>query len=182
MNIKTVLASLSAVTLLVCTTGCFRVSSDTRALRDVALEFAAPGAEEKIEIGVGFFTVGLAKVGTRFIELPPEVRTLLGAVKNVECSVYEVRERQGDISQFLVEADRAMNSRGSDRIVGVIDADQVVAVYVPRDVKSEHNMKLSVVVLTRNELICATARGDLEPLVQMAYSKAEERLPRKAAF
>lgn len=180
MKMKTVFLSLSAVALLICTTGCFRVSSETRALRDVALEFGAEGAEEKIELGVGFFTVGLAKLGTRFVELPPEVKTIVGSVKDVECSVYELKSRQENLAQLLIEADRAMNKRGCDRVVGVLDNEQLVAVYVPRDMTSHRNMSMSVMVLTPRELICATARGDLESVMQLAYAKAREHLPDKS--
>lgn len=180
MKMKSLFLSLTAVALLLVTTGCFRVSSDTRALRDVALEFGAEGAEEKIEIGVGFFTVGLAKLGTRFVEMPPEVRALLGSVDGVECSVYELQGRQENLAKLLQEADAAMDKRGCDRVVGVMDKDQLVAVYVPRKVKSHRNMSMSVMVLTPRELICASASGDLEPAVQFAYAKAQEHLPKKA--
>lgn len=179
MRMKPIFASIVAVTLLLGTTGCFRVGSETRALRDVALEFGAEDAEEKIELGVGFFTVGLAKLGTRMLELPPEVKSILGSVDGVECSVYELRGRQDDLSQLLKEADKAMNKRGCDRVVGVLDREQLVAVYVPRDVTSHRNMTMSVMVLTQRELICATARGDLEPVMQIAYAKAQENLPKK---
>jgi hypothetical protein len=179
MKMKTVFTSIVAVALLIGTTGCFRVGSETRALRDVALEFGADGAEEKIELGVGFFTVGLAKLGTRMLEMPPEVKSILGSVDGVECSVYELRGRQDDLGQLLTEADKVMSKRGCDRVVGVVDGDQLVAIYVPREMNSHRNMAMSVMVLTKRELICATARGDLEPVLQMAYAKAQERLPKK---
>lgn len=179
MKIKTVYASVIAVALLLGTTGCFRVGSETRALRDVALEFGAEGAEEKVELGVGFFTVGLAKLGTRFVEVPPEVKEILGSVDGVECSVYELRGRQGDPGQLLAEADKAMRNLGCDRVVGVIDGEQFVAVYVPENMNSHRNMSLSVMVLTKRELICATARGDLEPVLQLVYGKAQEKMPKR---
>jgi hypothetical protein len=167
-----------AVALLLGTTGCFRVGSETRALRDVALEFGAEGAEEKIELGVGFFTVGLAKLGTRMLEAPPEVKALLGSVDGVECSVYQLRGRQGDLAELLAEADKAMEKWGCERVVGVVDREQFVAVYVPREMNSHRNASMSVLVMTKRELICATARGDLEPVLQIAYGKAREHMPK----
>ena len=179
MKMKTVYASVIAVALLLATTGCFRVGSETRALRDVALEFGADGAEEKIEVGVGFFTVGLAKLGTRLLDVPPEVKEILGSVDGVECSVYELRGRQDDLSQLLVEADKEMSKRGCDRVVGVNDGEHLVAVYVPREMNSHRNASISVMVLTKRELVCATARGDLEPVLQMAYGKVREKMPKR---
>lgn len=181
MKMKTMFAGVMAVALLLGTTGCFRVGSDTRALRDVALEFGAEGAEEKIEFGVGFFTVGLAKLGTRFVEMPPEIKSILGSVDGVECSVYETRGQPENLAVLLKEADKAMDKRGCDRVVGVLDNEQLIAVYVPRGVNSHRNMSISVMVLTKRELICASARGDLEPVMQMAFAKAHENLPKKTA-
>ncbi|HEX7861346.1 MAG TPA: hypothetical protein VF773_13520 [Verrucomicrobiae bacterium] len=175
---KTISTTFFAVALLLCGTGCFRVSSDTRALRDVALEFNE-NAEEKIEIGAGFFTVGLVKFGARFVELPPEAKTVLGSVHGVECSVYQLQSDSADHAKLLIEADKAMSKRGCDRIVGVIDENQLVAVYAPRDQSSHRNMAFSVMVLTGRELVCATARGDLEPVLQLAYAKSQEHLPKK---
>ena len=179
MKFNRIFTSITAVAVLLCTTGCFRVSSETRALRDVALEFGVDGAEEKIELGVGFFTVGLAKLGTRFVEMPAEARSILGSVKGVECSVYEIQSQKRDLAELLKRADEAMDQQGCERVVGVIDAEQLVAVYVPRRATSHRNLSMSVMVLTQRELVCATARGDLEPVVQMAFAKAQEHLPKK---
>jgi len=179
MKIDKVLTGVVLGLGLLCTTGCFRVSSDTRALRDVGLEFVGTGAEEKIELGVGFLTVGLAKLGARFVEMPPEAKAILGSGKNVECSVYEVRARKQDFAEVMTQADKAMSKRGADRVVGVIDGEQLIAVYVPRDADSIRNMSMSVLVLTKRELICATARGDLDAVVAMAYARMQENLPKK---
>jgi hypothetical protein len=177
MNFRKIIATTIAGLALLCTTGCFRVSSETRALRDAGLEFGVTDAEEKIELGVGFFTVGLAKFGTRFVDMPPEVKMVLGSVKGVECSVYEIEGRKNDLSKVLAQADKAMNKRGCDRVVGVVHDRQLVAVYMPRNVTSYHNMSISVLVLNDQQLVCATARGDLEPVVQLALDKAHEHLP-----
>ena len=174
---KTIITTLFALALLLCGTGCFRVSSETRALRDVALEFNE-NAEEKIEIGAGFFTVGLVKLGARLVELPPEAKSVLGSVHGVECSVYQLQSDASDHAKLLIKADKAMSKRGRDRIVGVIDDNQLVAVYAPRDQSSHRNMTFSVMVVTGRELVCATARGDLEPVLQLAYAKSQQHLPK----
>ena len=178
MNWARLMGAMVAAGLLLATTGCFRVSSDTQALRDVALELSTAQAEEKIELGVGFFTVGLAKLGARFVEMPPEARSLLGSVDNVECSVYELRGGESNFAEVLSQADEMMEKRGSDRVVGVLDSDQLIAVYMPRNVTSHRNMALSVMVLTRRELICTSASGDLESVLQLAMTKAQEQFPK----
>ena len=177
MNMKRALISGSLAVVILFTTGCFQVGSETRALRDAALEIGALEAEEKIEFGVGFFTVGLAKLGTRFVDMPPEVKDILGSVDGAECSVYDVRGGTKDMAKILREADKAMDKRGFDRVVGVVERRQLVAVYIPRNVKSHRNLSISVLVLDEKQLVCATARGDLEPVVQLALNKTKVHLP-----
>src|SRR5688500_20237846 len=105
MNCTRLFIAMVAAGLLIATTVCFRVSSETQALRDVALKLQTGEAEEKIELGVGFFTVGLAKLCARFVELQPEVRCILGSVDGVECSVYELRDPASNLDEVLSQAD-----------------------------------------------------------------------------
>lgn len=181
MNMHRMITSAVAGLALLFTTGCFRVGSETRALRDAGLEFGVKEGEEKIELGVGFFTVGLAKLGTKYIDMPPEAKMILGSVNGAECSVYEIQGLKKDLSQVLAQADKAMDKRGCDRVVGVVSKRDLVAVYVPRNMSSHRNMSISVLVLNENQMVCATARGDLEPVVQMALEKAKEHMPEHPA-
>lgn len=163
---------------LVCATGCFRVSSDTRALRDAGLEIAGEGAQEQIELGVGFFTVGLAKLGAKFLELPPEAKIVMDSVRGAECSIYELQRHKSNLAAVLARADKAMQKRGRERILGVIDGRELVAVYIPRSMKSHRDLDVSVLVLNQEQLVCVSARGDMEPLLQVALEKAKEQMPR----
>jgi hypothetical protein len=134
---------------------------------------------KKSRSAVGFFTVGLAKLATKYVDIPPEARTALSSLKQAECSVYEVHQRRRSLSAILAEADKAMEARGYDRLVGVIHEKQLVAVYVPHDMNSAHDLKASVLVLDGKQLVCATARADARDLVQLAMSKVREELPAK---
>jgi hypothetical protein len=177
MNTSRLLALCAISALLLTSTGCFRVGSETAALRDAALDSGFGRADEKIEVGVGFFTVGLARLASKYVDLPPEARTAIGSLKQAECAVYEVHDRRGSLSSVLMEADRAMDSRGCERLVGVIQHNQLVAVYVPRDMDSARNVKASVIVLDRRQLVCVTARADASDLMQLAMSKIRENHP-----
>jgi len=165
------LSFCAAVLLLVTGTGCFRVSSETRALRDAALDSGFARAEEKIEFGVGFFTVGLAKLATHYIDIPPEARTALSSLKQAECAIYQVQQRRESLASILMEADKAMESRGCERLVGVIQKRQLVAVYVPRDMNSAQDLKASVLVLDGKQLVCVTARANASDLLRLALNK-----------
>jgi hypothetical protein len=171
MKVTRFISICAASLLIVTTTGCFRVSSETQALRDAALDSGFARADEKIEFGIGFFTVGLAKLASRYIDIPPEARTALSSLKQAECAVYEVHQRRDSLASVLREADKAMESRGCERLVGLIQDRQLVAVYVPRDMKSAHDVKASILILNGKQLVCATARADARDLVQLALGK-----------
>ena len=117
MKLTRILLAASLGLVLLTGTGCFRVSSETRVLRDAALENGVDGAEETIEFGVGFFTVGLVKLGARFVELPPEAKMAIGSVDGAEVSIYELHGKKGDPAVVLKAADKGMSKRGWERVV-----------------------------------------------------------------
>jgi hypothetical protein len=175
---KQVLSILLASSCLLGTTGCFRVGSETSALRDAALDNGLSSAEQKIEVGVGMFTIGAARLAVHYIkDVPDEARTILGSVKGAEVSVYRVHDRTGKMTAILAAADDAMKARHCTRLVGVIHEDQLVAVYVPCEMDSPRNVKTSVLVLNRDNLVCATAHADIRDLLDLAMEKIEEKAP-----
>jgi len=156
--------------------GCFGVSSETRALRDAALDSTSK-AEEKFEFGLGFLTFGTAKVALKYVDLPEEARTALAAVHGAEVSVYDLAHRCEKLGNVMAAADRAMQRCGNARLVGVVHEGQLVAVYVPRKMDSTRNVKISVLVLNERQLFCASARGNVEDLIEIGFEKAREKFP-----
>ena len=158
-------------------TGCFKVSSDVGALRDSIMKAAPAEWEEQIEIGVGPLTLNLARAGLAFVDLEPEARTAFQAVRSAEVGVYNLRsERQPlDHAAMLSAADKTMADRGWDRVVGVMNRRELVAVYVPGQVRSTRNVKFCLVAVNGQELVVASARSNLEPLMEMAWNRANHR-------
>jgi hypothetical protein len=166
--------------LLLTATGCFRVSSETRALRDAALDNGLKGADEKIELALGRLTFSAANFGLSFVQsqdIPPEARMLLNSVKGAEVSVHQFDRGSGDLSKILAAADRALEKRGCERLVGVINDRNLVAVYVPRKMRSAKDIRFSVLILNDENLVCASARGDVRAILDFAMAKAHEQLP-----
>lgn len=165
--------------LVVFGSGCFRVSRDTAVLRDAVIENSSGSWDEKIEFGVGRLTFAAAQFGSRYVDLPDEARVVLGAASAGEVGVYECHGARtaDDRAKMLTEADEKLAKRGWDRLVGVMQDDQLVAVYVPSDVKSLRSMKVCVLVLNGSQLVCASARASIEPLLGLALEKAELQLP-----
>ena len=60
-----------------------------------------------------------------------------------------------------------MSRRGWDRLVGVVDSDQTVAVYVPARSGRELQLDACILVVNRENLIVVSGRTDLEPLLEL---------------
>ena len=153
--------------------GCFRVSSDVGALRDSVMKTVSAKQEKQIEIGIGPLTLNLARAGLSFVDLEPEVRKALHVVRSAEVGVYKLRNERQRLNHaaLLSAADKTMTDRGWDRVVGVINRRELVAIYVPRQAGSTRNMKVCLVVLNEQELVVASARSDLEPLMELASNR-----------
>jgi hypothetical protein len=153
-------------------------------LRDIVLD-SSPGADwkEQIEIGVGRFTLALAKLGTavaaRYTDLPVEARVILNSAKGAEVSVYHLESgsMKGDFYKIIAQADKQMEKRGWYRVVGVIEERDLVAVYVRDDADLSRDAQVTVLVLNGRDMVCASARSDVRPLFRLAMEKAEEKLP-----
>lgn len=171
---KVVFAGLLLASLLA--TGCFRVSSSTQALREIALENLDGFWEERIEFSAGRLTFAAAQWGSRFVELPPEARTILDSARGAEVSVWE-SERRGtmDGPAILKEADRKMTAKGWTRLVGVIEEQNLVAIYVPADLGGGTTVKISVLVINEQQVVCAAARSNIKPLMELAMGKMREQ-------
>jgi len=159
--------------------GCFKVSSDVGALRDSVMKTVSATQEGQIEVGVGPLTLNLARAGLAFVDLEPEVRTALHVVRSAEVGVYKLRNKRQRLNHaaMLSAADKTMTDRGWDRVVGVMNPRELVAVYVPRQVRSTRNMKVCLVVLNEQDLVVASARSDLEPLMEIAWNRANLHRP-----
>jgi len=121
--------------LLLCLslTGCFNVSRDTEVLRNSLLKSLDRNYEKEIEIGLGAFTVGLARAGLSFVNLDPEARAALGALRAADIAVYRLdsNEKPIDYPAMLRAADKAMAVHSSDRLLTVMNQRDLVVIYVP---------------------------------------------------
>ena len=152
----------------------FRLSSDTRALRNELTR--ASGAEWRKQIGlnIGDTTLGLARGASLFIDLDRDAQTALRAVRGAEVGLYELAStsKSPDRAAMLNAADKAMSRRGWERVVGVLDGDQMVGVFLPAKITSDR-MKCCVAVLDGRRLIVVSAEGDLQPLMELARNKSD---------
>ncbi len=157
-------------------TGCFKVSRDVQALRDGVVKAAqVEEPQGRIELGVGALTLNLARAGLAFVDLEPEARTVLHAVRSAEVGVYKFRGRRQrpNYAAVLSAADKTMAGRGWDRVVGVMNRNELVAIYVPAQAHSTRNVKVCVVALNGQEMVIASARSNLETLTALALDRVD---------
>jgi hypothetical protein len=170
MKTQRLLATSLALLLVFTATGCFRVSSDTRALPMPRSTPASRTSQEKIEFGVGFFTVGLAKLATKFVDIQMKrawrfiapkrrMRRLRSQTASREPQLGLGASRRGD------GASRVRTPRR------VIQEKQLVAVYIPTGMSSTRYLQASILVLDGHHLVCASAEANAEDLIELATSK-----------
>ncbi len=154
-------------------TSYLRLGSDERALRNGLLKAAAAPWERKLEINVGPLTVALARIGLLFAHLKPEAQKAAQCIRAGEVGIYqfENRARPVDRAALLAAGDRVMDGRGWDRLVGVIEPHNFVAVYVPRKSPAAKELKVCVAVIDEGRLVVASARGNLEPLMEIVRER-----------
>lgn len=150
-------------------TGFFRLSSETTALRASFMK-SVPGVwDTKIALRVGWFTTGVARIGARVFDLPSEPRAALAALHGAEVGIYQLGRKAETLEPqaALKTVDDAMRRQGWDRIVGVAEGQDLVAVYFPRRKVSPRGAKCCVLVFQGRELIVGSLRGNLEPLMTL---------------
>jgi len=152
-----------------------RLGSDERALRNSLLKASSADWHTKGEVNVGPCTVTAARIGLAFAHLKPEARTAVSCVRAGQFGMYETSGYSGDRVAMLSAADKVMERRGWDRVVGVINDENLVAVYIGRDSSDDLDLKVCVAVIDEGRLILASARGDLEPLMKFANEHPEWR-------
>ena len=157
----------------------FRLSSDTKALRRTLLSSVEGQWNTTIALNIGWLTTTLLYGGSQFLELPPEARAALSAIRGVEVGVYQIQNqpRPADYSAALAAADETMTLRGWERIVGVLEGEQCVAVYVPTSKVSAERMRCCVVVMSEGNLVLVSGRGNLKPLLDLASKRLADKIP-----
>jgi len=161
----------------------FRVSSDTRALRSGLIKASGAEWRQQFAFNLGGLTCGAVRSGLSFVNLKKEARAAVQTVRGVEVSILRLASgaELPDRATMLNAADSAMSKRGWDRVVGVVDGDDMVAVYVSNKTTSWERLECCVVVFDGDQMIVASARANLQPLLDCVLNehalRAKIRLP-----
>ncbi len=155
----------------------FMLSSDAAALRESAMAGTGGHWKKTIALNIGWATTGLARAGSQFFKLAPEPRAALDSIRAGEVGIYKLQGAAGrvDHGAVLARADKAMSARRWDRIVGVSQDGQLVAVYVPKSGLSTEKVRCCVLVLNDRDLVIAGGRANIEPLLSLAREHVDFR-------
>jgi hypothetical protein len=173
--------SLFLILPVVCAGGIasyLHLSSSTQALRSAVMESVPGQWHKRFAVNVGCLTLGLVRFGSSFFHLPPEPRAALQALSHGEVGVYHLEEPMSspDYALILKTADKSMRRRGWERIVGVAQGGQFVAVYAPGNVGVK-DMSCCVAVLNDRDLVIVSARGNLSPLLDLGRRRLNDHGP-----
>jgi hypothetical protein len=155
----------------------FHLSSDTRAVRREITRASGVEWRQQIGLNIGSLTMSAARAGLAFVPLEPEARAALRSVRGVEVGVYEQAAglEQADREAMLAVADRVLNARGWERVVGVLEGKSMVGVYLPAKVTPASRMKACVVVQEGRQMVVVSAQANLEPLLECLRNNPEWR-------
>jgi hypothetical protein len=148
---------------------CFYLGASAQALRGAVME-SVPGRWHKhFAINVGGVTLALARFGASFTHLPPDAKAALQFLDHGEVGIYEMEEKMSspDYALILKTADKSMQRRGWERIVGVVEPGQFVAVYAPINHWGK-DTSCCVAVLDDRNLVIVSARGDTDQMLEFA--------------
>lgn len=150
--------------------GYFRLSAATQALRSSVIESVPGQWDKRFAVHVGGLTLGQVRLASRCFSLPPEAKAALEALRGAEVGVYRLQTAPSalDHPAMFAAADESMKRRGWERIVGVAQGKQFVAVYMPSDLCTAKRMACCVAVLNEQDLVVASARGNVKPLLEVA--------------
>jgi hypothetical protein len=165
-------------------TGFFRLGSDTATMRQSLMNSIGGTWNKTIAVNVGGLTLGLVRVGSRFFPMDPQPRAAFESARGAEVGVYRLVSEPlcADRASILATVDKAMAGRGWDRVVGVCKDQDLVGVYVPRKRIAPKRMRACVMVWHGRDLVVASARGNLEPLLALAAKQMDfEQMRRQLA-
>jgi hypothetical protein len=166
-------------TVAVAATRIFSSGADVQALSATCQEAAGGDWQPNIQIPTGPILLPLVRMLAAFVpDVPAEARAALRAIRSAEVSIHHL-ERQGRGQprfNLLERVDARLEGRGLERVVGVVEGDQVVGVYAPAGAPTARHQHVAVMVLDGDELITLGAQVDVEQLAELAWRlRAEPR-------
>lgn len=149
----------------------FHLNREATALRQQVMLATGADWNTKVQFSAGPLLLSAVRAGVGCLhDVPPEARAALGAVRSASVGVYERRHPGAPVSRnhLLAAADQSMARRGWIRIVGVVDAGETVAIYLPAGGEDAAPSGVCLAVCSGGELVIVAARIEPEELAALA--------------
>jgi len=126
----------------------------------------------KVQVSMGWFTLGAVRTGLQFIQAEhmDDARLALKAVRSASVGVYECNSGPGDLSleQLFTRTDQVMQKRGWSRLVGVAEGKETVLIYTSDDIGSGNRIDLCLAVVDGNQMVVVSTNVDAAVLAELA--------------
>jgi len=151
-------------------TACSRPGTDFSAVRAEVIAQSGCDWARQIHIGVPscLFTAVRLGISVADVGLEPEVKAALQTLGGLRVAVCQRAAGSPDLPAMLKTADGALARRGWDRVVGVLDRQELAAVYAPARTAPDGPLELYVIVWDGEQLVFVSGRARLEPLAEIA--------------
>ena len=151
----------------------FYLGSDARALRDGLMKSSGVEWRRQIALNAGHLTLAAVRAGLSCARLNPGACAALQSVRSAEVGVYQLASGtpSPDRAVMLAAADSAMTVRGWERVVGVMDGHNLMAVYLSEKNVSAHRLKCCVLVFDGKEMVLVSVQGNPGPLIKYALAQ-----------
>lgn len=149
-------------------TGFFRLSSPSAALRNSTMTSAGGMWKTKLALSLGRGSIGLVRLVSSFVQMPPEGRAALNGLQGGEVGIYEMTggSRPINAGQVLAGSDKEMMARGWARVVAAVRKNDLVAIYAPKKGVSQSRVQCSVMVLHEGRMVVVGARANPSELMK----------------
>ncbi len=156
---------------------CFRLSADTRTLRQAWEDACGEEWQQHINLNLGRATFAAVRGALVFAPLDPEARAAVASLREVEVGIYQppTDEVPQGGATLLELADRAWVAKGWERVVGVLHDDHCVGVYLPAAPLTAKRVKCCIVVFDGQRLVVVRATANLKPILKFLGKQPDVR-------
>jgi hypothetical protein len=153
------------------------LSSDMRALRNGLMKASGVEWRQLLGLNLGSRTLGVVRVGLSLAPLDAQARAAAQTVRGAEVGIYELTPgtKAPDGAALLATADTVLNARGWERVVGVLDGEELVSVYVPTEAIATRQVKCCVLVFDGRQMVLVSVQANVKPLWECLRNQTDLR-------
>ncbi|GEM_PF-2202852 len=154
-----------------------RPTSSFRDVQDIVLNELPQKPNMRISVRAPSVIVSLARFGLSFVDdIDDEARLAMESIRGGQVGVYQLPQpvSQANKVRIMSRVDAALSKNKWSRSGAVVERDEMVLVYAPDNLDDPGDLEVLTLVLSNNELVLVSAKGDLRPVYQIAQSHFDE--------